>query len=677
MNSLPLTLPQGNLPPINLNDFVVQFVKKGMQKMMRGGVSEVEMLKGWIVQGNVADLAEHLPTEHGKVAQLCLDMVEGHPKEVMVLLWDREVVAEAMKLMREMGRSDAPDAQKKAFALAQAVLDVGHEMDVTSSAWPAGVSELLQERRKASQDYSAHQAAKFDGVSLKGGLVIFRSAEVPFLSKRTGKSTENFSDGVMDESGKLLERRHLLEAVKDDRKIFLEQINLRKVSFAYEALETRCVNAQRLRAELAVQCTPESFGQLLAHMASRIPPGKSQAFDLSFSLAGDFGNVRDMVVFLEKTSEKGPMALKVSLYDAEVTGDMSHLRVLPEELVKLSFHDFDLRRAFKPGSIDLLNLMQDDWDLAISLRGRYIPRHSKIQVESMLNALAYGNLYGLQHAITELLTLHGLGVPIDDLNARSKDLALAFKAASVGGHVKVLKELEDSPLMLGSLTQITLRELMLAKRGVTVQNMQGVSAMLDLVQNYWARKLIAAGGDTGTGVKSTRPADPGELMPLTTIPLRSQGGVLNPVLGDVTDVFVRVFGKPRLSLAIWEIRDYLLGQAKERRIPLLQELKLPSNEVARLLRPDFGNLLQWALKYRDKNTIQAYLELVVLVQGSSSKLEKKYASGLLKRIRDICSPRSSWVVCCMRSDSLDFKVVVKSDRQLNALYALAEGSLKF
>lgn len=669
MNSLPLTLPQGNLPPINLNDVVVQLMMQGVKEMMRGGVSEVEMLKGWIVQGNVADLAEHLPTERGEVAQLCLDMVEGHPKEVTVLLWNGGIAAEAMELMREMERSDAPDAQRKALALAQAVLDAGHEMDVDSTAWPAGVSELLQERQNARQDYAAQQIAKFDGVSLKGGLEVFRSAEVPFLSKSKDKSTENFSDGVLEASGRyLVERGHLLEAIKDDRKTFLEQINLRKVSFGYEAIEKRCVDAKRLRGELAVQCTPESFGQLLAHMASRIPPGKSQTFDLSFSLAGDFGNVRDMVVFLEKTSEKGHMALKVSLYDPEVTGDMSHLRVLPEELAKLSFHDFDLRRAFKPGSVELLNLMQDDWDLAISLRGRYIPRHSKVQVESLLNALAYGNLYGLQHAIVELGTLHGVGVPIDDLNDRSKDLALAFRQAMVGRHVKVLKELQDSPLMLGSLTQKTMDELRSAKNSLGVQDV--LSGVRAIVKKYYERL-----GDTQ--VNSTRPAGRDEQMSLVPDVSRGLGGELRQGVGDVTDVFVRVFGKPRQSLSIREIRDFLLGQAKERRMPLLQELKLPSNDVAMLLQPDVGNLLQRALQSRDKNTIQAYLELVVQVQGSSSKLEKNYATGLLKRIRDICSPRQSWVVCCMRSDSPDFKGVVKSDRQLNALFALAEGSLKF
>ena len=59
MNSLPLTLPQGNLSPINLNDVVVQLMMQGVKEMMLGGVSEVEMLKDRIMQGKVAELAEH------------------------------------------------------------------------------------------------------------------------------------------------------------------------------------------------------------------------------------------------------------------------------------------------------------------------------------------------------------------------------------------------------------------------------------------------------------------------------------------------------------------------------------------------------------------------------------------------------------------------------------------
>lgn len=648
---------------INLNDIVARLMQQGL----RGDVPEVDCLKEWIVKGNVADLAEHRPVKPGEVAGLCLDMVEQYPKEVAVLLWHGGVAAEALKRMREMAQSDEPDAQKKALALVQAVLDAGHEVDLHSGPWTSGVNELLQERHKAREDYATQQVAKFSGVSHKSGLEVFRSAKEPFFSISTGKSTDNFSDGVRDESGRQLERRHLVEAAKDDRRQFLEQVNQKRaVSLGLETLEKRCGDAKRLRGELAVQCAPESFGQLLAHMASRISPGKSQAFELSFSLAGDFGNIRDMVVFLEKTSEKGPMALKVSLYDPEATGDMSHMRVLPEELAKLSFHDFDLRRAFKPGSVDLLNLMQDDWDLAISLRGRYIPRHSKMQVESVLNALAYGNVYGLQHAITELGTLHGIGVPIDDLNARSNDLALAVKAALAGGHVKVLNELQDSPLMLGSFTSKTLHELMLAKKGLSVQ---AVSGVLDIVQKYRPGNLIEAGSDTR--VKSTRPADPGERMPLTTNPLRSQGGVLHPFLDDVTDVYVKEFGKPRDSVSIDEIQKFLFAQTQERRKALLPALKLRPFELPLLVRPV---VLFLAVEFMDEDNIRAFLEMVVLIQGSS-RLHPSDASRLLKGIHDACRPRS-WLRCCMRSDSQAFKDVVKSDEALHALFKQAEAALK-
>lgn len=669
MNSFPLTLPQGNLPPINLTDVVVQLMMQGVKEMMRGGVSEVEMLKDCIVQGKVADLAEHLPTKLGEVAQLCLDMVGRHPKEVTVLLWNGGVAAEAMKLMREMAQSDAPDAQKKALALAQAILDAGHEMDVDSTAWPAGVSELLQERQKARQDYAAHQVAKFDGVSLKGGLEVFRSAEVPFLSKRTGKSTDNFCNGVLDESGKPLARRHLLEAVKDDRKKFLEQVNLRKVSFGYEAIEKRCVDAKRLRGELAVQCAPDSFGQLLAHMASRIPPGKSETFDLSFSLAGDFGNVRDMVVFLEKTSEKGAMALKVSLYDPEVTGDMSHLRVLPEELAKLSFHDFDLRRAFKPGSVELLNLMQDDWDLAISLRGRYIPRHSKVQVESLLNALAYGNLYGLQHAIVELGTLHGVGVPIDDLNDRSKDLALAFRQAMVGRHVKVLKELLDSPLMLGSLTPKTLEEMVWAKDRLGVSGLPGAINARSVVEiEALGTFLLQVKGKLNLNVVKEVTIGPDVLQALANEPRQN--------FDDVITAYGGVLRQLRDFLGIRDVRDVLLTLNVRQKKFLLDALELPSNEIDMLLQPDFDDLLPMAIQSGDTKTITAYFELVTVVQESDSYLEQEGILGVAKKINSICYKRLPWYYCCAQVLTPEFKRLVQLDPGLGFMFWLATDFLK-
>jgi len=213
-----------------------------------------------------------------------------------------------------------------------------------------------------------------------------------------------------------------------------------------------------------------------------------------------------------------------------------------------------------------------------------------------------------------------------------------LRMALVDNRADAIHVLKDSILLMGPLTSSTVKEMVReAESGLPEALEKGAVKAMKAWEDLDALVDLSADLD-----------EQGVLVPDVS---RGLGGALRQGVGDVTDIFVRVFGKPRQSLSVREIRDFLLGQAKERRMPMLQELKLPSNDVAMLLQPDVGNLLQRALQSRDKNTIQAYLELVIQVQGSSSKLEKNYASGLLKRIRDICSPRSSWLVCCRKSAS--------------------------
>jgi hypothetical protein len=538
-------------------------------------------------------------------------------------------------------------------------------MDAKSPEWPPCVFNLLQERSGAFHDYWKTKLEKFKNAPTKGGIEVFSSEGKPFLSLSGKKTTENLS-GNLGAEGEKLRSWHLAEAAKDDRKDCLKKLNQRVAPLDYAVLESRCQMARRVRNEQAVQCAPDQLGALLAQLASLVAPGKNRSFALSFSPEGEFNDVHHMTVFLEKSLEKGVMALKVSLYDPELSGDTSHLRVLPEHLVQLSFHDFDLRHAFHPGTVDILNLMLDDAPLARSLteKFQFVPENSKVLVSSVLNALAYGNQYGLEIAANRLAMQHPLNTPIKDLNDRSKELGQALRMALVDNRADAIHALKDSILLMGPLTSSSVKEMV----------REAESGLPEALEKG-AVKAMKAWEDLDALVDPS--ADLDEQSVIVPDVSRGLGGVLRQGVGEVTDIFVRVFGKPRQSLSVREIRDFLLGQAKERRMPLLQELKLPSNDVAMLLQPDVGNLLQRALQSRDKNTIQAYLELVIQVQGSSSKLEKNYASGLLKRIRDICSPRSSWLVCCMRSDSPDFKGVVKSDRQLNALFALAEGSLKF
>lgn len=105
---------------------------------------------------------------------------------------------------------------------------------------------------------------------------------------------------------------------------------------------------------------------------------------------------------------------------------------------------------------------------------------------------------------------------------------------------------------------------------------------------------------------------------------------------------------------------------------MLQALKLTSRDIASLLNPGF---LRSVLASRDKGSLRVYLESVRLVQESSSKLNKSDATWLLKHIRDICRPRSSWLLCCVRMDSPAFKRVMKSDEPLKALFKQVDHSL--
>ncbi len=310
-----------------------------------------------------------------------------------------------------------------------------------------------------------------------------------------------------------------------------------------------------MRNEQAVQCAPDQLGALLAQLASLVAPGKNRSFALSFSPEGEFNDVHHMMVFLEKSLEKGAMALKVSVYDPELSGDTSHLRVLPEHLVQLSFHDFDLRHAFHPGTVDILNLMLDDAPLARSLteKFQFVPENSKVLVSSVLNALAYGNQYGLEIAANRLAMQHPLNTPIKDLNDRSKELGQALRMALVDNRADAIHVLKDSILLMGPLTSSTVKEMV----------REAESGLPEALEKG-AVKAMKAWEDLDALVDSSADLDEqGVLVPDVS---RGLGGALRQGVGDVTDIFVRVFGKPRQSLSVREIRDFLLGQAKERRM---------------------------------------------------------------------------------------------------------------
>lgn len=409
MNSFPIPHEQHQL--LALANILVQLPQQDAPVFGADGLKEL------IQQKKLAELAEFQTFAYEHVSELCLEMVEQHPDEVTVLLWDKELAEECKELLCDAALYGIVMTDTQAEALARAILNAGHELDVNNAEWPPCVHKLLQERAASFSLYWDSKREKFKDAPSKGGLTVFPSSGRPFLSLSDKKSTENLT-GQLGENGKKLEGRHLAEAIKDGRTVILDQINQRVAPLDHATLENRCQMARRVRNEQAVQCAPDQLGALLAQLASLVAPGKNRSFALSFSPEGAFNDVHHMTVFLEKSLEKGVMALKVSLYDPELSGDTSHLRVLPEHLVQLSFHDFDLRHAFHPGTVDILNLMLDDARLARSLteKFQFVPENSKVLVSSVLNALAYGNQYGLDIAANRLAMQHPLNTPIKDLN---------------------------------------------------------------------------------------------------------------------------------------------------------------------------------------------------------------------------------------------------------------------
>lgn len=486
----PSSVPLEQLALVELANIFAQFPQQDAYTFGSEGLREM------IQQKKLAELAEFQVYDHETVSALCLEMVEQHPDEVTVLLWDKKLAKKCMGLLCGTRLDGVEMSDHQVEALARAILNAGHEMDLNNTEWPSGVRQLLLDRITSFNDYWCSKVEKFKEAPPKNGLPIFPSSGKPFLSLSEKRSAENLI-GKLGEIEKGFTGMHLAEAIKDGRKLVLDKVNEGIAPLDCTTLENRCQQARRVRDEHVVQCFASQWGGMLAQLASFVAPGDNRSYALSFSLAGDFSDVRHMTFFLEKSLEKGEMALKVSLYDPQVSGDTSHLRVLPEHLVKLSFHDFDLRQAFPPGTVDVLNLTVDDPQLARSLTEKlqFIPNESKALVSSILNALAYGNQYGLELAANRLVRLYPypFNAPIKDLNDRAGDLALALYSALEDDRAAAIHVLRDSVLMMGPLTPGTLEEVVWAKNR---RGQPGLSVAIDNLSvkaiKAWSSLLASA-----------------------------------------------------------------------------------------------------------------------------------------------------------------------------------------
>lgn len=687
---------------------------------------EAPDLKTLIEQGQVAALVRYPADNPRDTAQVCLDMVKSHPHEVTVLLWKEPVAREAKELLRHAEEARVPDEASK--ALARALLNAGWCLAVDSPLWPAGVRDLLQKRTAANADYWASKLKKFEDHPVKNGFPCFKARGAPFLSRSEQKSALN-QNMKLGEKGTKFVCDHLAEAIQDDPKAFLTRISQRDVSFLDHAqLHRRCWEAKHQRSSTSVLFTSQNFGKLLVRIANQVQPGERRSFGVHyFHIDTDAfwpyekylarGNKRfacghGMRVFLARASEsrfdEDSMGLKVSLYEPNVTGDMTHLRVLPEHLKRLSFRQFDTHCM--SDSVDVLSMEVGDRALAQALAGQFVSHKAEVQVGCLLEALATGNLHEMRATASVLLAL-GEDAH-EELNARSKEVAFAVLVALIKNFAEVLREWMYSPL-LKALDRPALMDMVLVQRiglarAVKCKAVAAIEVLGELftqvedrVDAHAVQEVILC-RTTMSSLKRALHEDTRGLV-------EAYGGLLGRLKDKPNaTVFKGVFAleslrkTPDKALSAWgrvlqafkpvlnhatilqllEALDgpNVPGPSREAFLCVLLDhlptLDLSADSLASLLHPVSGLLsLRHAIERNDKAALRAYAQLVIAGQASPSKLGPHAARQLLLDIRsNYIEPL--WYFPCVRAYTEGYKRSIKPDKALHALFQSAETALK-
>jgi hypothetical protein len=703
---------------------------------------ETSNLKRLILERNVAALMQFQPKNLPAVAQLCFEMVETYPAEVMVVLWREEVAEQAETLLWQTGREPRSGVEARTeVALARAILDAGHLMAGEHETWPADVLALLKERYKASRKYWASKAEKFSRRPYKHGVKTFSAVGSPFYSFSYCKLAENLNGGL-HEDGQPFVCCHLALAVENDTKNFLKSVRLRDVSalgLNYAALEQRHRDAKHMGGRSSVQFSLEKFGQLLVRMIPLVPQGETRSFPVSYAVNRKLASGHAMRVFLKKASSGStaplahdPMELKVSLYDPNVTGDMIHLRVLPEDLGRLTFQSFGCPDMVDEWGVDVLSMDVGDPALARALAGQFIAHEGEAQISSFLCALGYGNLHEMRVATSALLALGALELGKLD-GPRSGELAQAFFLALLNGHADAVRELAGSPL-LAALGPETLKKMVLGmdprrvsgwlravQRGhqAVIEASGELLAKLEPQLNDDALKQVLRAWATGwaealrLGLEEVVTACGGVLDRLQhrARPEMLKGlvepqhfgrlpGWAGSLLLDVPmapqawrSVLETLQRHQQLGLGV--VRRHVFGQ-NEQGVPRLRQAlesdrgdivhfmaqvilgsRLPSDELDPLLDPGLDGLaIRQAIGLWKRLGLRAYLEMVVAIQESDYRLNHGHAWSLLKKIRHAHGKRLPWYLGCLWVNSPEYRRMIRWDKAMGDLFVKVERLLR-
>lgn len=574
----------------------------------------------------------------------------------------------------------------------------------------------------------------------------------PFLSFSDGLLAEDLNGRLFDEDGNKFTCRHWVRALQShhDPKQFLKLVRLKDpkvLGLDYAALEKRDSEATQVAGRSSVQFSLQHFGRLLVRMVPLVPKGEVRGFLVSYAVNRRLESGHEMMVFLKNVAssrsteslELDPMALKVSFYDPNITGDMVHLRVLPEDLVKLTFQDFVPETDGDRPKVDVLSMDVGNPALARALAGQFIAREQESLISSFLCALADGNLHEMREATSALL---GLGAQAFELvnGPRSGELAQAFHYALAFDQADAVRELVRSPLV-AALRSAAVKKMVLAINPTRVPGLfnamrQGHGAVIeafgellatletrfndeDLAQVLWAARVTGpqvsgvaealrlghAGAVAAYGTGVLEPLKH-RLKPwmleklLAPEQLGHLPGWVGALLLDcekAPEAWRRALETLKLhrQLGLWVVRKHLWMQT-EQGVPRLHRALtknrgdivhalsqvvrascLPSHELGRLLDPGpDGAEIRKAIESARWGGLQAYLEMVVAIQGSDFRLNHGDAWQLLNKIRHAHGKRLPFYLACLWVDSAEYKYMRRSNKALGALFVKVEHLLQ-
>jgi DNA-binding transcriptional MerR regulator len=336
-------------------------------------------------------------TELNSIADLCLRFSESRPQAIGSLLWAHQKLRTETLTLLDANPNILESAQ---LSLAQCFLNAGFPIQ-DRSGLSKGVTDFLEKRKKqtdtywGNKKYKHHRDSAYSRKTFGEGPDAFKIG-YPFFSNKQKYSLDNFNCKLVPPGSKEpMVCRHLEQAAQKDTKDFLINIKNKNVNkFTYDNLEKLSKRSEFT----SIIFSPGNFGKLMNRLAQRLEPGKEQSFSVTFHTRGGSHAMR---VFLKHLVDG---RIYLGLYEPNVSANVSHLKVFPEQIVDLDFDKFDFHgmRICNGAGVLSLFVPKEDKDWARTCVGHFVDPDLPNQVFCLSEALTTNNILEVQRVMVIL-----------------------------------------------------------------------------------------------------------------------------------------------------------------------------------------------------------------------------------------------------------------------------------